>query len=247
MFQRIVVLIIFTAFILSFSLAQTGGELEGVVVETVMVESGGQSYPAYMASPEAEGSYPGIVLLHSFRGLQEGYKTFTREFAAAGYVVLSVEWQTFGRQPSDATVKQLSLDSIDFLKATAKVSDKIGLTGFCAGGRYTMLLLPQIEAFDAGFAWYGFPKNGEPSAMDLVADLNAPLYIVHGTKDRPSPIADIYDYAQALDEANKYFELKVYQGEPHGFMVNGVEVNRNEAATDAFSEMLSFFERQLKN
>lgn len=235
---------LFLSVFVSFSLAQT---TEGVVVETVIVESGGQSYPAYMASPEAEGSYPGIVLLHSFRGLQDGYKTFTREFAEAGYVVLAVEWQIFSQQPADDVVEQLVLDGMEMLKVLPNTTDKLGLTGFCAGGRHTMLFLPQIKELDAGFAWYGFPTRGEPSAIDLVAELESPLYIVHGTKDRPSPIADIYEYAQALDAADKYFELKVYQGEPHGFMVNGAEVNRNEAATDAFSEMITFFDRQLKN
>ena len=110
-----------------------------------------------------------------------------------------------------------------------------------------MLLLPQVKEFGAGFAWYGFPNNGEPAPIDLVDDLEAPLYITHGSADRPSPIADIYNYAQALDAAGKYYELKVYQGEPHGFMVDGAEVVRSDAATDAFSEMISFFDRQLKN
>lgn len=233
-------------FVCSLCIANAQTE-EAVVVETVMVESDGQSYPAYLVSPEAEGTYPGIVLLHSFRGLQDGYKTFTREFAAEGYVVLSIEWQTFGQQPADDVVEQLVVDGTEMLKAMPNTTDKLGLTGFCAGGRHTMLFLPQIKAFDAGFAWYGFPNNGEPAPIDLVADLDVPLYITHGSKDRPSPISGIYDYAQALDAADKYFELKVYQGEPHGFMVNGAEVNRNEAATDAFSEMISFFDRQLKN
>lgn len=233
------ILFVFVLFLITGVSAQT--------IETIMVESGGQSYPAYLASPEAEGSYPAIVLLHSFRGLAEGYKTFSNEFAQAGYVVLAVEWQTFEQQPSDDTVKQLAQDAIAVLSARANVSGKIGLTGFCAGGRYTMLLLPQLKDFDAGFAWYGFPKNGDPAAIDLVNDLDAPLYIVHGSADRPSPIADIYDYAQALDAADKYYELKVYQGEPHGFMVNGAEVNRNDAATDAFQEMITFFDRELKN
>jgi len=232
-------LILFVLLVLNLAAAQT--------TETVTVESDGQSYPALLASPEAEGEYPGIVLLHSFRGFQDGYKTFTEEFAAQGYVVLSVEWQTFEQQPEDATVVQLVRDAIEVLRPLDNVSGNFGLTGFCAGGRYTMLLLPQIKDFGAGFAWYGFPNNGEPAPIDLVADLDAPLYISHGSADEPSPIAGIYDYAQALDTAGKYYELKVYQGEPHGFMVNGAEVNRNEAATDAFSEMLSFFDRQLKN
>lgn len=70
------------------------------------------------------------------------------------------------------------------------------------------MLLPQLEDFAAGVAWYGFPNAG---------DLSAPRLILHRTADEPSPVAD-YAYATTLDEAAKPFE-KVYQGEPHGFML----------------------------
>ena len=232
-------LLVFVVLLFGLAVAQT--------VETVSVESNGQTYPAYLATPDTEGSYPGIVLLHSFRGLSDGYKTFTEEFAAEGFVVMAVEWQTFAQQPEDAVIEQLVRDAAALLGTRADTNEQLGLTGFCAGGRYTMLLLPQIKDFAAGFAWYGFPKNGDPAAIDLVAELDAPLYITHGSADQPSPIADIYEYAQALDNADKYFELKVYQGEPHGFMVDGAQVVRSEAATDAFSEMVGFFNRQLKD
>ena len=223
---------------LSFAAAQS--------VEDVSVDSGDQTYPAYLATPEEQGEYPGIVLLHSFRGLQDGYKTFTEELAAEGFVVLAVEWQTFSQEPEDATIEQLARDAASVLEARDDVGDTLGLTGFCAGGRYTMLFLPQSDVFDAGFAWYGFPKNGDPAPLDLVAELDAPLYIAHGSADEPSPIADIYDYAQALDEAGSYFELKVYQGEPHGFMVDGAEIVRSDAANNAFSELVAFFDRELR-
>ena len=99
---------------------------------------------------------------------------------------------------------QLVRDSISFLREREDVNgEQLGLTGFCAGGRYTMLLLPQIEDFGAGVAWYGFPNSGDPAPTDLISELNAPMLIVHGTADEPSPIADIYDYAAALDEASK--------------------------------------------
>ena len=71
------------------------------------------------------------------------------------------------------------------------------------------------------------------------------MLIVHGTADEPSPVADIYDYATALDEANKTFELKVYQGEPHGFMLQNGQLRTDEVAQDAFAEMVSFFNRKL--
>lgn len=214
--------------------------------QEVEVESGGQAYASYLAAPEADGPHPGIVLIHSFNGLEEGYRTLTDRFAAEGFVVLAVGWQTFEREPADDTVAQLVRDSIGFLRARDDVDgERLGLTGFCAGGRYTMLLLPQIADFGAGVAWYGFPNAGEPSPTDLTAQLNAPMLIIYGSADEPSPIADIYAYATALDEASKPFE-KVYQGEPHGFMLQDGQLRADATAGDAFGEMVSFFRRQLE-
>ena len=86
----------------------------------------------------------------------------TDQFAAQGFVVLAVGWQTFEQSPADATVDQLLRDSIALLSTREDVdTERLGLTGFCAGGRYTMLFLPQIYAFGAGVAWYGFPYTGE--------------------------------------------------------------------------------------
>src|SRR5690606_9300126 len=100
----------------------------------------------------------------------------------------------------------------------------LGLTGFCAGGRYTMLFLPQMDEFESGVAWYGFPYMGGTETQpgipaNMTDQLDAPMLIIHGTRDQYSNITDIYRYASELDAADKYFELKVYQGELHGFML----------------------------
>lgn len=212
----------------------------------VAVTSGGQDYASYLAAPSQPGVYPAIVLIHSFRGLEQGYRDMTDQVAAAGFVVLAVGWQTFESEPDDATMTQLLTDSVAFLSAREDVDpQRIGLTGFCAGGRYTMRFLPQMAEFGAGVAWYGFPNAGEPSGMDLVDQLDAPLLIIHGTKDTPSPISEIYDYAAALDSAGKSFELKVYQGEPHGFMLSGGALRTDEVAADALDEMIRYFQRKL--
>jgi carboxymethylenebutenolidase len=224
-------------------LAQDTLEVESGEVE---VTSGDQVYPSYLAAPTSGGPYPGIILIHSFRGLEEGYRTMTDQLAAEGFVVLAVGWQTFEQSPPDDTVKQLVEDSIAFLSQRDDVDpERIGLTGFCAGGRYTMLLLPQIEALGAGVAWYGFPNQGSPAPMSLTDQLTAPMLIIHGTADDPSPIAGIYDYATALQQSGAYFELKVYFGEPHGFMLQGGQLRQDEIALDAFNEMAEFFRRKL--
>ena len=208
--------------------------------------SNGKAYASYRANPRTGGPYPAIVLIHSFRGLEEGYRTMVDQFAAQGFVVLAVGWQTFEQSPSDATVQQLVRDGIDYLRQRSDVeSERLGLTGFCAGGRYTMLFLPQIEEFKAGVAWYGFPYSGETQPADLIGQLSAPMLMIHGTADSASPIDTIYRYAGALTEAGKYFELKVYYGEPHGFMLVNGQLRQDDVAQDAFHQMVTFFHRKL--
>lgn len=212
----------------------------------VEVVSGGQAYQSYLATPGEGGPHPGIILIHSFRGLEEGYRTMVDQLAAEGFVVLAVGWQTFEQSPSDDTVKQLVQDSITFLSERNDVdTERLGLTGFCAGGRYTMLLLPQFDTLKAGVAWYGFPYRGEPTPASFIGDLNAPMLVIHGTADEPSPIADIYRYVTELQEAGATFELKVYSGEPHGFMLADSQLREDEVAQDAYRQMADFFKRKL--
>lgn len=230
-------------------LAALPASAQGMEVESGDVElmSGGQSYASYLAAPTEGGPYPAVILIHSFRGLEEGYRTMTDQLAARGFVVLAVGWQTFEQSPADDVVKQLVEDSIAFLRQRDDVDgENIGLTGFCAGGRYTMLLLPQIADLKAGVAWYGFPYGGDTQPATLVDQLTAPLLIIHGTEDEPSPISGIYDYANALQEAGATFEMKIYSGEPHGFMLADGQLRTDDVARDAFNEMADFFTRKLE-
>ncbi|MCS7273984.1 MAG: dienelactone hydrolase family protein [Candidatus Bipolaricaulota bacterium] len=219
---------------------------------TVEIVSGGKTYPAYLAAPSIEGRKPAIILLHSINGFEPGYKEITDRLMTEGFVTLSLQWQTYERTPHDNVLEQLLRDAIAYLRSRPDVHpDQIGLTGFCIGGRYTMLFLPLIEDFKAGVAWYGFPYSGGSANQprrpaELIERLKAPMLILHGTADRPSPIADIYRYATELDRANKYFELKVYQGQPHSFMLQGGQLAQTSVAFDAFREMVNFFNRMLR-
>jgi carboxymethylenebutenolidase len=218
-----------------------------VTSEDIDITSDGQDYASYIAYPtDGGGPYPGIVLIHSFNGLEEGYRTMTDRFAAQGFVVLAVGWQTFGQRPADDVVKLLVEDSAAYLSTRPDVDpERLGLTGFCAGGRYTMLLLPQIKAFNAGVAWYGFPYNGDPAPASFIDDLDAPMLIIHGTADTASPIADIERYAGELEAAGKAHELIIYEGEPHGFMLAGGQLRTDENPTDAFNNMIRYFKETL--
>ena len=65
----------------------------------INISSNGQNYPAYVSAPVGTGKYPGIVLIHSFNGLEPGYLTLVDMFASKGYVVIAPQWQTFNKSP----------------------------------------------------------------------------------------------------------------------------------------------------
>jgi carboxymethylenebutenolidase len=219
--------------------------------ETVNIQSRGQLFPAYLAYPEGSGRYPGIVMIHSFTGLEPGYKDMADNFASEGFVIIAPEWQTHDERPPDEEVEGVITASVAFLKERSDVdSARLGLTGFCAGGRYTMLFLPQVKDFKSGVPFYGFPYSrgfsDQTAPASHVPSLDVPMLMIHGTADQASHIADIYKYATELDREKKYFELKVYQGQPHGFMVQNKQLSMSFPAKDAYTEMVAFFTRTLK-
>jgi carboxymethylenebutenolidase len=217
---------------------------------TVNITAMGREYPAYVSVPSTPGKYPGIVLIHSINGLEQGYRDMVNMMAGDGLAVIAPEWQTYGgRQVPDSEVEAVIESSVAYLSTRPEAdANRLGLTGFCAGGRYTMLFLPQMKEFKSGVAWYGFPYNGateDAKPVNHVSELTAPMLMIHGSRDAPSPIQGIYNYTIALDDADKYFELKVYYGKPHGFMITNGLLSQDPASMDAYREMISFFRRTL--
>lgn len=228
----------------------TASDPDPVPGSMTSIIANGKTYPAYLAAPATPGKHPGLVLIHSFNGLEQGYKDMCDRIAGDGFVVIAPEWQTFDQRAGDPEVESVIRSSVATLKARPDVDTaKLGLTGFCAGGRYTMLFLPQVKDFRAGVAWYGFPYSAgftnDTTPESHIAELTVPLFMIHGSRDQASPVRDIFNYTTELDAANKYFEFKEYQGQPHGFMIVNGSLNREDYAEDAYSGMIAFFKRKL--
>ncbi|RPI39673.1 MAG: dienelactone hydrolase family protein [Methanoregulaceae archaeon] len=252
-------ILVVTVFLAACTNAQQGSPVTAVTTIPVSgpvpgsmttIMAGGKTYPAYIAAPVTLGKHPGIVLLHSFNGLEPGYKEMCDRIAGNGFVVIAPEWQTFGQRAGDPEVEAVIRSSVAALQSRTDVdSTRLGLTGFCAGGRFTMLFLPQMQEFKAGVAWYGFPNSigytNDTAPASHITELSTPMLMIHGSRDQPSPIAAIYNYSMQLDAADKYFELKVYQGRPHGFMIANGSLVRDDVAEDAYSDMIAFFRRKL--
>ena len=101
---------------------------------------------------------------------------------------------------------------------TGAEANFMGLTKFCAGRRYTMLFLRRWQGSSPGLPGMAFPYStgfaNQSMPADYIDQLKVPMLMIHGTYDQ----ADIYRYITELNASGKYFELKVYQDQPHGFM-----------------------------
>src|SRR5262245_7515131 len=125
-------MILLAVFVVLFATVPLLAQDETLPVESAEVEvmSGGQAYQSYLAATAEEGIHPGIVLIHSFNGLEQGYKDMVDRFAAEGFVVLAIGWQTFEQSPTDDAMTQILTDAVAFLTARDDVdASRLGLTG----------------------------------------------------------------------------------------------------------------------
>lgn len=101
----------------------------------ISITAVGRTYPAYFAALTQSCKHPAIVLLHSFNGLEPGYKIMCDQIDGDEFVVIAPEWQTYTRQAGDSEIDALIQSSVSMLKARPDVvPSNLGLTGFCAGG-----------------------------------------------------------------------------------------------------------------
>src|SRR5659263_773383 len=90
----------------------------------VNITSGNMTYPAYLAAPSEEARKPAIVLVHSNRGLEPGYRNLTDRLASEGYIVLALQWQTFVQRAGDETIELLLRSSEAYLRTSHDVGGK---------------------------------------------------------------------------------------------------------------------------
>jgi carboxymethylenebutenolidase len=139
------------------------------------------------------------------------------------------------------------LDSATAFAKTEKGDvNRLGITGFCYGGRVVWLYAAHSPQLKAGVAWYG-ALTGAPSGMrprhplDLVADLKAPVLGLYGGADPGIPMADVEKMRDALKAAGKPSEIVVYDGAPHGFHADYRPSYRPEPAKDGWQRLQAWF------
>jgi carboxymethylenebutenolidase len=238
-------------------------DTSGLVAGEVKITIQGGAIPGYQAMPATGGPFPTILVVHEVFGVHEHIKDICRRLAKAGYFAIAPylyarEGDVAGETDIEKVIpivgkvpeKQVCSD-LDETVAWAKWAGKadttrLGIVGFCWGGRQVWLYAAHNPDLKAGVAWYGplqFPKamNTPVNPAEEVAKMNAPVLGLYGGDDKTIPSAQIDALRAAIRAAGKESEIVVYSGTPHAFNADYRASYRPKEAKDAWDRMLAWF------
>lgn len=223
----------------------------------------------HLAHPE-ETPRPGVVVVPDVWGLSDHYRDIAQRLADEGFAALALDvYRKTGRPeltdvPSamrwmrelrDPVVLETVQEAIDALAAHPVAEGrKIGVIGFCMGGKYALLAGCRCRGLSACAPFYGMlsePEDRDPerkpeSALEAIGDLACPLLGLYGDEDPLIPVEDVRELERRLEKTGQPFEVKLYAGAGHAFFNDTREaMYRPEAARDAWARLVPFLRENL--
>src|SRR6478752_608754 len=230
---------------------------------------GGDQIAAYLARPDASQPRGGVVVIHHMPGYDRATKEITRRFAELGYDAIcpNLHWRDApGAAPDDAAAASRANGGVPdsrligdvagaavFLRSLPTSNGKVGVIGYCSGGRQSVLAACHLE-LDAAVDCYGAFVTGESPAgypirvtnlVDQLPGLRAPLLGLFGDQDgNPSP-ERVAELEQILTANGKEFTLRSYPEAGHGFFAVDRVSYRVAAANDGWERIAAFYAEHL--
>ena len=228
-----------------------------VITESIAYgELDGQNLRGYLSMPSGTtGPLPGLIVIHEWWGLNDNVKQAAERLAAEGYVTLAVDLYNGKVAEAPKEAMQLSqglmkqpepgeknlVAAYEYLEQTVG-SPRIGVIGWCAGGRWslrTALLLP--EKIDASVIYYGNVTDDETQ----LATLNMPILGLFGAKDPVVKLENVRKFQAAMNRLNKPASIQVYPNANHGFANPSGQAYNALAAEDAWQRTVAFLQENL--
>jgi carboxymethylenebutenolidase len=247
-----------------------------IMTPTDGLDAGMVSFPAskgfqmnaYRARPVSKWNLPVILVVQEVFGVHEWIKDITRRFARAGYYAIAPDlyarqgdatkapdmktlFETIVSKVPDAQV-MADLDALaTFTTRDGGAANKLGITGFCWGGRVTWLYAAHNRRVKAGVAWYGrLIGQGNPMQpfhpIDVVPKLRSPVLGLYGGKDKGIPVADVDRMNAALTTAKRPGTIRLYSDADHGFLADYRPSFNPDAAKDAWAQAMGWFGKYLR-
>jgi carboxymethylenebutenolidase len=214
-----------------------------------------QRVAAYLATPAGPGPSPAVIVIQEWWGLNPHIKEVADRYAREGYVALAPDLyhgkvtddpneagKLMGALNKDEAVKDL-IAAVGHLRGMREVrADRIGVTGFCMGGSFALLLPCRTGEIRAAAPYYGeIPSEAE------LKHLACPVLYIYGDADFWITKDEVQRLEATLKKLGKAGEVKIYPGAPHGFFNDARgDVYRPREAQDAWRRTLDFFARHLR-
>ena len=223
---------------------------------------------AYRATPKGAARPPVILVVSEIFGAHEYIRDVCRRLAKLGYFAVAPE--LFARQGDPRQISSVAdilakitsktpdtqvMSDLDATAAWAAKqgadTDRLGITGFCWGGRITWLYCAHNPQIKAGVAWYG-RLVGEVNEItprhpiNIVGELKAPVLGLYGGIDTGIPLETVEKMEMALKEgsaAARLSEIHIYDNAPHAFHADYRPSFSKAEAEDGWKRMLAWFER----
>jgi carboxymethylenebutenolidase len=238
---------------------------DGLTVGEVKVPVKDGEIPAYRAMPATGTAFPTVLVVQEVFGVHEWIKDICRRFARLGYFAIAPELYARQGDPTkiadtDALLRDIVSKASDaqvvsdldaaaaYAKSTGKANPaKLGITGFCWGGRIVWMYAGHNPNVKAAVAWYGSVATayheGDKTALDIASDIKAPVLGLYGGADPGIPVDTTTKMKQAMQAAGKTVEIVTYPDTPHGFLADYRPSYRKQAAEDGWKRMLAWFRR----
>jgi carboxymethylenebutenolidase len=237
---------------------------EGLSAGPAAIPVSGAEMPAYYAKPLKEAKPPVILVAMEVFGLHEHIKDVTRRLGKLGAFAVAPDYYfrlgdlsqmtqpaqimpLANRKPDQELFSDLDA-AVAWAGSQGGDTNRLGIIGFCRGGRTVWLYAAHSANLKAGVAFYGslmdpaspaMPKN----AFDLATEIKAPVLGLYGAEDASITPDQVEAMKEKLEEVGKTAKFKIYPGAPHGFFADYRQSYRAEAAQDAWLAMQAWFKK----
>src|SRR5258708_11538467 len=258
----------FAAAVMPVSAQTIHTDSDGLDAGEIGVRSGDALVPGYRAQPKGKTHLPVIIVIHEAFGVHEHIADVCRRFAKRGYLAIAPDLfvregdpmvlptiQQISQQILDKVPDEQALDDLDATVAWAGEHggdvNRLGVNGFCWGGRIAWLYAEHNPRLKAAAAWDG-RGGGDPSAtapanpLDRVADLHAPVLGLYGLQDQSIPQASLAQMKQAIaqgPQAGRGSQFVVYDDAGHAFFADYRPSYRKADAEDGWRRALAWFKQ----
>ena len=211
------------------------------------------SLTAYIKTPEGNGPFPAVIVFMHRPGADESQQKVADDLAKAGFIGIlhdSYREESIKDEYTDDTIFEDFEYTLNYIKNNLPQIDKdrIGIIGFCMGGRHVYLAASRYPELKAAVSYYGFPAQGTTDVntpMKQVENMSVPVLGIFGKQDHLFPFSDVEKFEKLLVPLSNKHKIIAYDDVGHGFLNPYSEKRYGDgvSAGKAWEETISFYKK----